>query len=162
MNQTPHLAASGRRGFSLVEVTMAVGLVSFAVITVIGLMPVGLAALHRAIDTTEEAQIVRQIDALAVLTPYSSLPGSFSGTTFYYDQDGELLATSTASAPVASPAATRYWATTTVTTPVYPGSTSTSALTGSLYTVHVQLMSGASSVATSTSFYNIEVPNSGN
>jgi len=161
MKRTPQLAGA-RRGFSLVEVTMAVGLVSFAVITVIGLMPVGLAALHRAIDTTEEAQIVRQIGAQAVLTPYSTLATSFSGTTFYYDQDGELLGSSTAATPMASPAATRYWAITQVVTPVYPGSTSASALTGSMYTVNVQLMSGASSVATSTNFYNIEVPNSGN
>ncbi len=147
-----------RRAFSLVEVTMALGLVSFAVITVIGLMPVGIAALHRAIDTTEEAQIVRQIGAQVLLTPYSQLPANFSGTTFYYDQDGVFLTNSAAPRP----ADTRYWATTTISTPVYPGSGGVASVSGSLSTVHLALMSGASVNATSTNFYNFQVPNSGN
>ncbi len=88
------------KAFSLIEVTMALGLVSFAVITVIGLMPVGLVALHRAMDSTEEAQIVRQIGAQAVLTPYSQLINNFSGTTFYYDEDGVFLTNSAAPRPL--------------------------------------------------------------
>jgi len=141
---------------------MAVGLVSFAVIAVIGLMPVGMAALHRAMDSTEEAQIVRQIGAQAVLTPYSQLNPNFSGSTFYYDQDGMFLTNSTATQPVAPPAAARYWAATTVTTPVFPGSSGASGLINSLSTVHIALMSGAGTTANSTNSYNIQVPNSGN
>jgi uncharacterized protein (TIGR02598 family) len=144
--------------FSLVEVTLAMALVSFAVITIIGLLPVGLNALHRVIDTTEEAQIVRQIGAQAVLTPYSTLSATFSGQTFYYDQDGVLLTNS----PAPMPAATRYRAATTVVTPVYPGSTGAAALSGNMSTVHIVLMDGPGTVASSTNFYNVEVPNSGN
>ena len=147
-----------RLGFSLIEVTMAVGLVSFAVITVIGLMPVGLVALHRAMDSTEEGQIVREISSQALLTPYSQLTNNFSGTTFYYDEDGVFLTNSTAPRP----GATRYWATTTVSTPVYPGSGGVTGITNSLYTVHIELMSGATAHATSSNSYNIQVPNSGN
>jgi len=146
------------RAFSLVEVTLAMALVSFAVITVIGLMPVGLSALHRVIDTTEEAQIVRQIGAQAVLTPYSQLNGAFSGQTFYYDQDGVLLTNS----PAPMPPSTRYRAATTVVTPVYPGSSGATALNGNMSTVHIVLMDGPGAVASSTNFYNVEVPNSGN
>ena len=151
-------SGKGRKAFSLVEVTMALGLVSFAVITVIGLMPVGLVALHRAMDSTEEGQIVREISSQALLTPYSQLTNNFSGTTFYYDEDGVFLTNSAAPRP----AATRYWATTTVSTPVFPGSSSVTGLTNSLYTVHIELMSGASANATSSNSYNIQVPNSGN
>lgn len=147
-----------RRAFSLVEVTLAMALVSFAVIAVLGLMPVGLAALHKVIDTTEEAQIVRQIGAQAVLTPYSSLDTTFSGKTFYYDQDGVFLTNS----PAARPAATRYWANTTVVTPVYPGSFNAAGIGGNMSTVHIELMTGPALVTPSTNFYNVEVPNSGN
>lgn len=158
MSATLPRAIRRRRAFSLVEVTLAVGLVSFAVITILGLMPIGLAALHKVIDTTEEAQIVRQIGAQAVLTPYSSLGTTFSSQTFYYDQDGVLLTNS----PASRPAATRYWANTTVVTPVYPGSASAAGLGGNMSTVHIELMTGPGLVATSTNFYNVEVPNSGN
>ncbi len=152
----------GRGAFSLIEVTMAMALVSVAVITVLGLMPVGMAALHRAMDTTEEAQIVRQISAQVLLTPYSTLPGTFSGATFYFDQDSVLLGSSTAATPVARPEGTHYWANTTVYAPVYPGSANATALAQGLTTVHIVLLSGASANATSTNSYNLQVPNSGN
>ena len=137
---------------------MAVGLISFAAITVIGLMPVGLSALHQAMDTTEEAQILREIGARALLTPYSELSANFNGTTFYYDQDGVLLGNS----PAARPDATRFWATTTVYTPIYPGSDAASNLAQSLYTVHIDLMTGPTARPMSSNAYNIQVPNSGN
>ncbi len=157
MNTMPRLTIR-RRAFSLVEVTLAMALVSFAVITVIGLMPIGLTALHRVIDTTEEAQIVRQIGAQAALTPYSTLNATFSGQTFYYDQDGVLLTNS----PAPVPSASRYRAATTVVTPVYPGSSGAANLSGNMSTVHIVLMDGPGTIATTTNFYNVEVPNSGN
>jgi len=147
-----------RAAFSLVEVTLAMALVSFAVVTIIGLMPVGLAALHSVIGTTEEAQIVREIGAQAVLTPYSMLNTTFSGQTFYYDENGAILASS----PSPRPTGTCYWATATVVSPVYPGSSSATAMAGNMSTVHIAMMTGPGFVANSTNFYNIEVPNSGN
>ncbi len=144
--------------FSLIEVVIAVGMVSFAVITTIGLMPVGLGALHRAMDSTEEGQIVREIGAQVFLTPYSQLATNFSGATFYYDQDGVLLTNS----PAARPSGTRYWVATTVTTPVFPGSSGATGLMNSLSTVHIQFMAGATTNATSSNSYNLQVPNSGN
>ncbi len=143
------------RAFSLVEVTLAIGIVSFAVLTMVGAMPVGLSAMRQAIDHTVQGQIIRQIDASAFSTQYAQLAPTFASRTFYYDNDGAALAQ-------ADSAAARYWATVTLASPSYPGSDADPGLTNSSYTMRVALMTGASGHASSTNYYNIQIPDSGN
>lgn len=54
-----HRAASG---FSLVEVTVAIGIVSFALLAVVGLLPVGLKSIKSA---TEQSAAANTLTALA-------------------------------------------------------------------------------------------------
>ncbi len=47
--------------FSLVEVVLAVGVIAFALIAILGVLPVGLATQHSAQDDTRAAQIAGSI-----------------------------------------------------------------------------------------------------
>lgn len=49
------------RGFSLVEVTLALGIVAFALIPLLALVPMGLTAAQSAIQQTAQTHIVQKI-----------------------------------------------------------------------------------------------------
>ena len=53
-------------GFSLVEVVVALGVVSFAIIAILGLVPTGLQTSHSSQDETRAAQIAQAILASLV------------------------------------------------------------------------------------------------
>lgn len=152
----------GAAGFSLVEVTLALGIVSFSLLTVLGLMPVGLSTLKQATEQTTESQIVQKIGGEAYLTSFSQLAASFSNRTFYYDDRGKFLDVS----PAAAPAATRYWAHATVGDSVFPGSANAGGqgvMSGSLVAMRIDIVSGPSEqLARSTNSYSIQIANAGN
>jgi len=90
--------------FSLVEVTLAIGIVSFAFLAVLSLMPAGLTRLRQAKDATANAQIMQQINDSIRMADYSTLSNSF-GTSggsryFIYDSECDLLTNSTNAATV--------------------------------------------------------------
>ena len=70
-------AKHGRKGFSLVEVVLALGVVSFAIIAILGILPVGLNTGHSAQDETRAAQIAE--DILASLA--GQAPSNFNAAT---------------------------------------------------------------------------------
>jgi type II secretory pathway pseudopilin PulG len=51
------------RGFSLVEVTLALGLVAFALISLLGLLPVGLNTVRESSDQRDGMNILSALDA---------------------------------------------------------------------------------------------------
>ena len=64
---SPHQAISGspastreRKGFSLIEATVALGILSFAIVGLIGLMPVGLQTMREAMDDSATSLIARR------------------------------------------------------------------------------------------------------
>lgn len=148
-----------QRAFSLVEVVLAIGVIGFGVLIVLGLMPVGLNTMRQAMDNSTEMQIVKQISGEALLMPFSQLATNFSDKTFYYDEQG--IKENQYSDK------TRYWAVTSLTSPAYPGSTnlpSNTAITNSLKTLRLDLITTPSAGAKiqTTNTYNIRVPSSGN
>jgi uncharacterized protein (TIGR02598 family) len=50
-----------RFGFSLVEVVLALGVVSFAIVAILGIIPTGLQTSHSSQDETRAAQIAQTI-----------------------------------------------------------------------------------------------------
>ncbi|XHR31184.1 MAG: Verru_Chthon cassette protein B [Chthoniobacteraceae bacterium] len=150
---------NGRAAFSLIEVTIAIGVVAVALLSLLGVVPTGLNTLRSAMDSTVEAQIIQKFSGETLLTPFSGLKDKFSETTFYYDQEGQPQTSQTTS--------TRYWLTANIVTPLYPGSTTAATsgtMTDSLVTVQVKLVSApsVSAAQTRTDYFNILVPNSGN
>lgn len=77
--------------FSLVEVTLALGIISVSLLSLIGLLPAGLGALRESMDQTVHAQIVQRIASGVATSEFASI----TGQTLTFDQEGQLLAGST-------------------------------------------------------------------
>lgn len=96
----PRVHRSGRiqsGGFTLVEVTLAIGIISFAFVTMFGLLPVGLSVSRQAMDTTIEAQIVQQMKTQALQTDFSQLNELGKvGDELYFDDQGKSVDSSRA------------------------------------------------------------------
>ncbi len=78
-------------GFSLVEVVLALGVIAFSVVAILGVFPIGLNTGHAAQDETRAAQIAQDIlDSLAAQAPAhysdpSHLPHIVQPSGFQYD-----------------------------------------------------------------------------
>lgn len=88
------------RAFSLVEVTIAVGIVSFSMLAVMGLLPVGLKTLHDSSTQYATATIAQQIVSDLQLMPFTasaSNPGysisAMNGKMNYYTVAGTRTTT---------------------------------------------------------------------
>ena len=87
------------RAFSLVEVTIAMGITAVAMVSIMGLLPGGMQTMQRANDKAIEARIHQQILGELQLTPWEAVSGrgaspvdAFDKTVRYYDDQGiELL-----------------------------------------------------------------------
>ena len=82
-------------GFSLIEVTIALGVFAFAMIPIIGLVSSGMKSLRGSMDEGVRGEIVRKVVAEAGRVPYTNL-SSFNGTNFYFDDEGVQQASSNA------------------------------------------------------------------
>jgi len=83
-------------GFSLVEVTLAIGIIAFALLAILGLVPVGMKSGGEAIDATHSALIGKEAQSR---TQASVTPATFGSAaditlpTWYYDHDGTFIGT---------------------------------------------------------------------
>jgi len=82
----PFSRSRTKRGFTLTEVVLALGIVAFAFLPVLGLLPVGLDTSRQAIDATVESQIVQGLSSKAIQADFSNL-GTFTNS-FYFDYQG--------------------------------------------------------------------------
>lgn len=86
--------AAARRAFSLVEVTIAIGIVAFAFVALVGVLPVGLQTFRRAVDASVGAQITQRIINDIQQTDFSLLvkdhttPFPFPATPRYFNDQG--------------------------------------------------------------------------
>src|SRR5947209_16405297 len=77
-----------RSAFSLVEVVLALGIVSFAIVAILGLIPTGLQTSHSSQDETRAAQIAQSI----LSTMASQAQTQFNSISFQqYDPNGSPL-----------------------------------------------------------------------
>lgn len=84
-----------RQAFSLIEVVLALGVVSFAFVGIMGMVPVGLKNFRQAIDTNVQSQISQQITAEIQLSRYADLATNGSGSLNfpkYFDDQGGAVA----------------------------------------------------------------------
>lgn len=84
-------------GFSLIEVIISLGIVSFALIGLIGLMPLGLSTLRQSITVNTETEISQTLAGEAQMLDFSKVtdPNSAYNTDFprYYNDVAERTAT---------------------------------------------------------------------
>lgn len=96
--------------FSLVETAIALGIVGFALVALMGMLPVGLSSFRQSIDTTVCAQIVQRIVSDAEQSDFDILSkrAASSDATFfvlatrYFDDQGNEIVPTTASGPTAA------------------------------------------------------------
>lgn len=85
------LPSARRCGFTLVEVAMALGVFSFGVLAVIGLLPAGLQVNRDSVATVVESNILQVVTSDAQATNFKNLEGKI----FYFDEEGVALSAST-------------------------------------------------------------------
>lgn len=80
-----------RSAFSLVEVTLAIGIVGIGFIPMMGLLPTGLNVFRQSMGAFVGAQIAQRVIAEAQQTDFATLSGSASkinASTRYFDTEG--------------------------------------------------------------------------
>lgn len=73
-----------RHAFSLVEAVISIGIVSFAMMSMLGMIPVGLATFRTAMNLTVESTIVQEVAGDLQRTEYANL----AATNLYFDDQG--------------------------------------------------------------------------
>ncbi len=123
--------------FSLIEVTMSIGIISFAFLSIFSLIPLGLNSFRQTIDTGTASQIAQRVindaqqsDFNDLTTDYTNNPITGAGATgvkpyrFFNDQGEEIVVSGTtagnpAMAPTGMPASQKqqisYWVNTRIT-----------------------------------------------
>jgi type II secretory pathway pseudopilin PulG len=106
-----HCESSSKAGFSLVEVVVAIGVISFALVAIIGVLPIGLASGRQATQETRANHLAEQIFSTLRAQPFTNasltLLGSSSapidlstadtlsgatGVTLHASYDGQFVA----------------------------------------------------------------------
>jgi hypothetical protein len=99
--KTPPPPPSRPDAFSLIEVTLALGIAAFCLLTVFGLLPIGLNTTQSAIEQTTVSGIATEIAADLHGTPVAGGTSAFLGLvipipgygqtqqTIYFSQDGQ-------------------------------------------------------------------------
>lgn len=89
------ISPARKSGFSLVEVTLALAIIAFGVVSVAGLLPIGLNVHRQSIDLTVSTQIVQRVTSDVSQADANSLGLSSGGQvtlpTRYFDEQGNEL-----------------------------------------------------------------------
>lgn len=85
-----YLSGSLDRAFSLVEIVLAIGICSFALLAMLGTMPIGLKSLQDSAARTVSSNIVRGMSAEFRQRDFSTLTTSTAsnGGTLWFDAEG--------------------------------------------------------------------------
>ncbi len=78
-------------GFSLVEVTLAIGIIAFAFVALFALLPVGMTTFRAAVDATNDSIILQDMNAMVLVTQWAKideLDSKRSGEVYYFDEEG--------------------------------------------------------------------------
>jgi len=129
-------------GFTLIEIALTLGVLSFGFLATFGLIPVGMGTYRQAMDTSVGSQIVQRVLNDAKQTDFNTLIGSGTAPSFrYFDNQGNEV--TPASTTVAIPLSAIYEVNTRVSgSTSLPMSSGTSSGTGNfptLATVTVQI-----------------------
>jgi len=79
-----------RDAFSLIEVTIALGVVAFALVAILGLVPVALRSAREATDDTRSSLIAQDV-ATRARALFSSSSALSPSTNWWYDNEGRFI-----------------------------------------------------------------------
>lgn len=75
--------------FSLVEVTLSIGIMAFALIVTVGLLPTGLSTFRASMDRTVGAQIAQAIISEKSKEDFGNLIGATGPEVKYFNDEGQ-------------------------------------------------------------------------
>ena len=86
-------APHGRRSnaaFSLVEVTLALGIIAIAFVALFGLLPTGMQTFRASVDTTNDITILQNMNAMVQVTAWPKIKSLdfHDGDVYYFDEEG--------------------------------------------------------------------------
>jgi uncharacterized protein (TIGR02598 family) len=81
---------SARGGFSLIETALALGVVGFALISLLGMLPTGLQTFRKAMDFTLQTEMTQVLIGKANQMSFSSL-SQLAAQPYYFDDNGNLV-----------------------------------------------------------------------
>lgn len=79
---------NGRSAFTLVEVTLAIGIVAVAILSMTALMPVGLRTMKESADSAVTAQILNKVASTVQTTPFKDLDDLIRNGPLLFDRAG--------------------------------------------------------------------------
>ena len=82
-------------GFSLVEVTLVIGIMAIAILPLLAMLPLGLNLHRQSIDSTLTAQIVSRVTHEIQQTDFSTLLVQAAPLVYFFDDQGNLLPAAT-------------------------------------------------------------------
>jgi len=155
-----------QRAFSLVEVVLAIGVVAFAFVAILGLLPAGMSQFRKAIDTSVATDIAQRVIDDAQQTDWDTLTNLAWPSYRYFDERGVEVfpqssgaATSAAALSPSEQAKIVYQVATRVQPlPYRQDGTQVAANTLAQITVQVLNNPGFTTPATSTTNVNLIVP----
>jgi len=81
---------SQRSAFSLVEVTLALGVIAFALIAILGLIPVGLSSARDATEDTRVSLIAQDV-AVRARALFGPASAASPATNWFFDSEGRFI-----------------------------------------------------------------------
>lgn len=130
---------SPRLGFSLVEVTIALGIVSFSLLAIIGLVGSGLANVRESATDAAIASIIQQVRA-ELSQPNFSGQVNAPGFNLEFNKSGGLLDNASASPSLEDEPF--YRVTFETSTPTIPGGSASIAASASMVTINIASING--------------------
>lgn len=118
--------------FTLVEIVLAIGIIAFAFVALLGMLPVGLGVFHSGMTATIRSQLAQRVITDVAQTDYSIL--SARGASLpdrYFDNDGIEVAQ----------AASVYTARTLIAPAALPPATTAAGASDNLLTLKIQIAS---------------------
>jgi uncharacterized protein (TIGR02598 family) len=79
-----------KAAFSLVEVTIALGIIGYALVLLMGMLPVGLNTFRASMDATIGSQIVQKVAGDMQQADFTTI-SSYDNTNMYYNGDGTYV-----------------------------------------------------------------------
>ena len=73
--------------FSLVEVTLAIGIIAFAFVALFGLLPTGMQTFRTSVDATNDITMMQDMNAMVQVTAWKKID-DIKGDEFYFDEEG--------------------------------------------------------------------------
>jgi uncharacterized protein (TIGR02598 family) len=128
-----------RAAFSLVEIAICMGIISFAFFSLLGLIPMGMSTFRQAMETSVGSLIAQRVINDALQTDFDILTGTGTGPFVqknrYFDDQGTELTTGTGAI---------YWVNTRINPTMATPSTSGSNANANLATITVQVVNDPS------------------